>query len=403
MGLVTLGLLLVIGLIGTGCARTSRNVSSRTSLTEREANLEQIADDYAHDGDLSRARAALDELGLANPAQLLITMAEQDINEGRSRNKIAGLARLAEALGMHSPRLAAYLAPTVVPSPLPPSPTPVLPTLTSAPTATPPPATPVPTSVPPTETPSLTPQPPRVQADQVVNVRSGPGTNYPVVGQMQAEETRDIIGRNANGDWWRVVSDDQGQAWVAGKVVNVLGPIDAVAVAQDVPAPPPTFTSAPPPPPTEPPKPAVDYVVRSLRLRPVGQDAQRCTGGDHNIFVLVQDAAGNPLNGVRVREIFSGQVYVTGAQGKGAGRVEYDIYKGGGGQLEIVGDDDKRISEVTRGMSSDWPDFDLMRDAGYCQCKPHPDDASCEADLVHRTYLFAKDHYVYEVVFERTW
>ena len=104
-----------------------------------------------------------------------------------------------------------------------------------APTVTQPPATPTPTSVPPTETPSLTPQPPRVQADRVVNVRGGPGTSYPVVGHMQAEETRDIIRRNANGDWWRVAWGDQGQAWVAGRVVNVLGPIDAVAVAQDIP------------------------------------------------------------------------------------------------------------------------------------------------------------------------
>jgi hypothetical protein len=175
-----------------------------------------------------------------------------------------------------------------------------------------------------------------------------------------------------------------------------------VAVAQNVP-PPPTPKPTQPPQPTQPPKPSVAYVVKSLRLRSVGEDAQRCNGGDHNIFVLVVDPAGNPLDGVRVREIFSGQIFVTGNQGKGPGRVQYDIFRGGGGQVDVVDEAGNRISEVTRGMSDDWPDFDLMKAAGYCNCKPHPDDASCEADLVNHTYLFAVGHYVYEVVFQRTW
>ena len=37
--------------------------------------------------------------------------------------------------------------------------------------------------------------------------------------------------------------------------------------------------------------------------------------------------------------------------------------------------------EVTREMSADWPAFDMLTAAGYCKCKPHPDDASCRADL----------------------
>jgi hypothetical protein len=179
-----------------------------------------------------------------------------------------------------------------------------------------------------------------------------------------------------------------------------------VKVAQNIPTPPPpppTSTPAPPPPPTVPPKPAVAYVVKSLRLRPIGQDAQRCDGGDHNIFVTVIDPAGNPLDGVRVREVFSGVIHATGDQGKGPGRAEYDIYRGGGGQVDIGDEAGNRISELSRGMSADWPPIDLMWDAGYCNCKPHPDRASCEADLLNKTYYFAVGHYVYEVVFQRTY
>jgi len=133
----------------------------------------------------------------------------------------------------------------------------------------------------------------------------------------------------------------------------------------------------------------------------VGQDSQRCDAGDHNIFVTVVDAAGNALNGVRVREIFTGQIHVTGDQGKGDGRVEFDIYRGGGGQVEIVDEAGNRIGEASRGMSADWPDFDLMLAAGYCNCKPHADPQSCQQDLQNKTYWFAVGHYAFEVLFRR--
>ena len=196
-------------------------------------------------------------------------------------------------------------------------------------------------------------------------------------------------------------------AWVAGTVVKVQGPIDAVPVAQDIPAPPPTFTPAPPPPPTvtpAPPKPSTAYVVKSVRVRPVGQDAQSCPGGEHNIFVQVIDPVGNPVDNVRVREIWTQTIQVTGAQGKGAGRVEYDLYKDGGGQLEIVDEGNNPISPQTRGMSSNLPDWDLFQAAGYCNCKPYPDVESCRAGWEARDFRYMPmSHYVFEVVFQRTW
>jgi hypothetical protein len=156
--------------------------------------------------------------------------------------------------------------------------------------------------------------------------------------------------------------------------------------------------------PPTPTRPAVPYVVQSLRLRPLGQDAQGCTGGDHYILAIVVDPSGAPLNGVRVREIFTGQVFVTGAQGKGDGRVQFDIYKDGGGQLQIVDDAGNPLSELTRGMASNLPDFDLLYAAGYCSCKPFPDEASCRAAWEQRDFrYFPMSHYVYEVVFQRTY
>ena len=57
------------------------------------------------------------------------------------------------------------------------------------------------------------------------------------------------------------------------------------------------------------------------------------------------DANGAPLDGVRVREKWTGAVHVTGV--KGPGKAEFDLYGGGGGQVQVVDDGDNPISELT--------------------------------------------------------
>lgn len=420
-GALILGILLALAILSAGCSQAARPDS--TSPAAREASLREIAAEFARSGDLAQAQARLAELNLPNPGQLLVMLAETDLSAGRPADDVEPLAELAQALGSNSPRLMAYFAPTALPTStataVPPTATPAPATATpEPPTAAPPTATPAPaaTAEPTVAPPTETPVSPRVIANTNANVRSGPGRNYPVIGSLRTGQEVEVSARNANGDWWRIAWNGQSQAWVSGTTVRLQGQIDTVAVADNIPAPPPTSTPRPTSPPAEqppaeqpanpPPAPApsgAQYVVQSLRLRSVGESSQRCDGGDHNIFVTVIDAAGNPLNGVRVREIFSGQVYVTGDQGKGPGRVEYDIYRGGGGQVEIIGDGGERIGELSRGMSADWPPFDLMLGAGYCNCKPHPDPASCEADLNSKNYLFAVGHYAYEVVYRRTY
>jgi len=420
-GALILCVILVLAVLTAGCGRTARPNTS--SPAAREASLREIAAEFARSGDLAQAQARLDELDFANPGQLLVTLAETDLGAGRPTDEVKPLADLAQAMGVSSPKLVAYFAPTAAPtdtpSPVPPTDTPVPATATPEPptaeppteTATAPAATAEPTTAAPTEAPAN----PRVVANTNANVRSGPGRAYPVIGSLRTGQEVEVDARNANGDWWRIAWNGQAQAWVSGTTVRLQGQIDTVAVANNIPPLPPTNTPRPTSPPAEqppaqptnpPPTPApsgAQYVVQSVRLRSIGEGAQHCSGGDHNIFVNVIDAAGNPLNGVRVREIFSGQTYVTGDQGKGPGRVEYDIYRGGGGQVEIINDGGERVGELSRGMSADWPPFDLMLAAGYCNCKPHPDPASCEADLNNKTYLFAVGHYAYEVIYRRTY
>ena len=51
----------------------------------------------------------------------------------------------------------------------------------------------------------------------LANLRSGPGTSFNIVGQMQAGESLPIIGSNADRTWWQVQTAD-GPAWVADSV-----------------------------------------------------------------------------------------------------------------------------------------------------------------------------------------
>jgi serine/threonine-protein kinase len=152
--------------------------------------------------------------------------------------------------------LAPTLAPEVVVSAEQPEPTQpptseaVPPTSTPLPqpTATQPPTREPATTVAPTNTsaPTAT-QPVAVVGGQALNVRSGPGTDYPVVGQLSRGARAEISGRNADSSWWQVVLASGAEGWVLASLVTVEGAVDQIAVAA-VPTRPPTPTPPPTPP-----------------------------------------------------------------------------------------------------------------------------------------------------------
>jgi uncharacterized protein YraI len=98
-------------------------------------------------------------------------------------------------------------------------------------------------------------------AENQVNLRGGPGTNYEVVGSLAPGESLEITGRNGDSSWWQVSLPDGRSAWVAGQVVQVqnAGADIPVAEAPPVPTSPPaapTATPVPAAPPTDTPVPA---------------------------------------------------------------------------------------------------------------------------------------------------
>jgi len=68
------------------------------------------------------------------------------------------------------------------------------------------------------------------------NVRSGPSTAYPRVGQIRRGETYQVTGRNEGNDWYEINYEGD-PAWVTADLVSVTGSLDAIALVEVEPAP----------------------------------------------------------------------------------------------------------------------------------------------------------------------
>ncbi len=78
---------------------------------------------------------------------------------------------------------------------------------------------------------------PMVTSSGTVNLRSGPSTAFNRVGTLSSGQQLRIVGKNENASWWQVETAGA-KVWVANSVVRTAGPVDQVAVAQDIPQPP---------------------------------------------------------------------------------------------------------------------------------------------------------------------
>src|SRR5690606_28844061 len=83
--------------------------------------------------------------------------------------------------------------------------------------------------------------------DSRLNIRSGPGTNYPVVGKAYPEEIYSVLGRNRAATWIQLETPDlgEGYGWVAAEYVALSQPILGIPVSEQAGTPSPTATSTP--------------------------------------------------------------------------------------------------------------------------------------------------------------
>ncbi len=102
---------------------------------------------------------------------------------------------------------------------------------------------------------------PAVTAKVALNIRSGPGTNYPVLGGLAAGQSAPITGKSGDGLWWEIVfpGSPSGQGWVSAQPQLSTGSNAgnvSVASAPSPPPPTPAPTSTPSPTPVPTPTPA---------------------------------------------------------------------------------------------------------------------------------------------------
>ena len=78
--------------------------------------------------------------------------------------------------------------------------------------------------------------------------RSGPGTNYEVLGSMAVGETHIIIGRTQDGSWLAVQYTPTRVVWIATSLVDIQNGVIGGIPVRNTPAPPATATPIPPTP-----------------------------------------------------------------------------------------------------------------------------------------------------------
>jgi hypothetical protein len=370
-------LAILVGLTISWYLVPTRFVNARVSdLSEAYADeiVIMAAADFAKYDDVERAKTILAELKVPNTAQYVSMVAERMIrtNRGPVDQDIKNVVLLADALGVSTVSMIAYVTGQTTP----------IATLA-------PPPTPTPTN-------TLV-----VQAVQELQ------STAPEAASEEVEAvTSDLMQAEA-------AEVEVAEADVAPVEEPTATPIVEEAPAPtETPIPPPADTPVPPtdtptPEPTATSVPEVDFIIVKQRL--LTKDENGGCAGNHNIFVDVLDAAGNPLKGVQLGDIWNNPGPVTGHKGDDRpGRAEYDLYKNGGYHILVKGDPSAGrdvSSQVTELLSSDDWKIGIPRliEAGYC-----PDEATCrvlwnsgEFGVGNNSLCWG--HYSWEVVFQRTW
>ncbi len=322
----------------------------------KDEYVQLVAAAYYTDGDLESAQVRLARLEQPNIGQSVSALCERYISEGRDEGDIRALATLADALGVASPVMVAYLAsPTPLPTDTP------TPTSTPLPTDTPlpPTDTPAPTATDtPTSEPTATDTPPPQPSDTPL-----PPTNTP-------------------------------------KPTKAPSPKPPAATPTPKP---PTKTPAP----TQPPTPRWTWTAR---LVGPGEDGQGCGVGNLQIRVTVIDAGGNQLGGVWIYDKYSGQYQLTGNVGSpdwGPGETKFEYGGGGGGSLCVAsGQGGGCVSDFTRDMPCYFlPPVEDLYNSGYCNCCEQGASLERCQQLVNEGACFPTraEHFSWRVVFKRNW
>jgi hypothetical protein len=127
--------------------------------------------------------------------------------------------------------------------------------------------------------------------------------------------------------------------------------------------------------------------------------------GNHNIYVHVFNANGDPLDGVVVCRFFALQLqppdpHACGISGEtGPGRMHFDVYSGDKVFVASADPDHRPLSAYTRPLEQEpaaMTDLQELVDNGYCESIE-----DCRTRMPINNLV--RFHYSYEVHFQRRW
>ena len=80
-----------------------------------------------------------------------------------------------------------------------------------------------------------------------LNLRSGPSTDYEILGVLKQGDPLKITGKDSPGDWLKVIAPDGEEGWVAAWLLEINLDMSGVLIAQAPPTPTPMYTPTPTP------------------------------------------------------------------------------------------------------------------------------------------------------------
>jgi len=119
----------------------------------------------------------------------------------------------------------------------------------------------------------------RVAGTQSLNIRSGPGVNFPVIGFARLGDEGEIVGRSADARWWAVSvpSAPDGIGWVSADFVIATNADDVPVIAPSAPVVVPTAVTPPVAPTPVPPPTATPSAELSFWAERTNLNQGQCT------------------------------------------------------------------------------------------------------------------------------
>jgi hypothetical protein len=218
-------------------------------------------------------------------------------------------------------------------------------------------------------TPTFTPAPPTATPNGVVatakgtlNVRSGPGENYPVIGQLRKGEQYQVIGASQDLRWL-VINYRAANGWIIATGVDIFGNLNTVPIVPAPPTPTPmpaTFTPTP--------TPVADIILVSATLSP----AIPAPGQAFTLSATIRNNGLADAPAFAVATTFQpGNVYSSqNLPGLGAGQQTTVNLNGAISDcaiqtVAIVLDLNSQVPETPEGRANDKPPFSYKIDHSY--------------------------------------